>query len=86
MTYIVLTEQNKDFLLNFLEEYFSGYMAQKNISCVPVKLKNGQYVIPSDMLSDKKWLPVYQAIKNAGYANFLTIRMVNKNEFPESEV
>lgn len=78
---IVLTKQQRDYLLNFLLQNRDKYPVWADID--PILIKNDLYILPEVTLSD----PAFDEIKILlnGDLDGLTIREVDKTEFIKLE-
>lgn len=74
---IVLTKQQRDYLLNLLLQNRDKYPVWADID--PILIKNDLYILPEETLSD----PAFDEIKTL--LNGLTIREVDESEFIKLE-
>lgn len=82
---IVLTTEEKDWLLNFLETGgFTEQMLSEGLAIVPVEFKNG-WMLPMEVLDDPRCAAAKQALIDSGELNNMTVREILPEELIVTE-
>ena len=80
MNYIVLTAEQKDWFMTFLQPYRPQLLAQVS-DVEPVAISGDKYVIPLDVLSDPVFSQLKEDLSAGGHLAKSEIREVQKDEF-----
>lgn len=75
---IVLTTEEKDWLLGFLQE-FEQQMLSEGLAIVPIEFKNG-WMLPEAVLEDPRCAAAKQKLIDIGEYGNMTIREVTQDE------
>ena len=80
--YIVLTQNQRDSLVNILMPLFNKYTDSLHIELEPIRLQDStKYILQQELMLKPEWKPLYDAFTKAGYIRKLTIRAVADSEF-----
>lgn len=76
---IVLTPEQKDFLVTFLNE-FKTEMLSEGLTVQPVEIKNNLFILPEEVLNDSRCQKAKQALIDGGHLQKMTTREVLPSE------
>lgn len=83
---IVLTIDEKDWLMNFLQtEGFANQMLAEGLAVIPVEFKNG-WMLPMEVLEDPRCMAAKQKLIDVGELKNMTVREVSPDEFFEHDI
>lgn len=84
---IILTEQQKDFLIEFKIPY-QDLLSKRNVDFVPIQIKpfpdgTNRYILPENLLTDDNFSEIRQALQDGGHLqNMITGEITNDDLLP----